>query len=209
VLARTLEDIREGMSEREVAAMLSINALRAGAQGVAFSPLAQVGKMAAYPHGGAGDARIKKGDCLLIDFGYTMDDYPSDLTRTVFVGEPSAAMRNIYEVVRAANAAGVAACKPGVTCEHIDRVTRKVIESAGYGKYFTHRTGHGLGLEGHEAPYIVEGDTTVLEEGMLFTVEPGIYVEGVGGVRIEDNVIITKTGAESLTTFPRELSVIG
>ncbi len=208
VLARTLEEVHTGMSEREVAAALSINALKLGSEGVAFEPLVQVGLGAAYPHGGAGDRIISQGDVLLIDFGYTKADYPADITRTVFVGEPTPELRKIYAVVQAANAAGRAASKPGVLCQEVDRATRKVIDDAGYGKYFTHRTGHGLGLEGHEPPYIVEGDTTVLEPGMLFTIEPGIYIEGVGGVRIEDNMVITETGAESLTTFTRDLSTI-
>ena len=207
-LARTLEEVRPGMSEREVAAALTINALKLGSEGVAFEPLVQVGLSAAFPHGGAGDRVIANGDVLLIDFGYVMSDYPADLTRTVFVGEPSAEMRKIYATVQAANAAGRAACKPGVQCQDVDRATRKVIDDAGYGKYFTHRTGHGLGLEGHEPPYIVEGDTTVLKPGMLFTIEPGIYIEGMGGVRIEDNLVITETGVESLTTFTRDLQQV-
>ncbi len=209
VLARTLEEVKVGMSEREVAAMMSITAFKMGVQDVSFGPLVQVGKMSAFPHGGAGDTRIVKGDTLLIDFGYKHADYPADITRTFYVGEPSAEQRKIHELVKAANAAGRAAAKPGATGQDIDRATRKVIEDAGYGKYFTHRTGHGLGLEVHEAPYIVEGDTTVLKPGMLFTIEPGIYIEGVGGVRIEDNVVITESGADVLTSFSRDLNVIG
>jgi Xaa-Pro aminopeptidase len=173
--------------------------------GVAFSPLVQAGLSAAFPHGNAGDRKVQMGDVLLIDFGYTMDDYPADITRTVVVGTPSAEIKRIYETVKAANAAARAIAKPGSTCQEVDRAARAVIEAAGYGKYFTHRTGHGLGLEGHEAPYIVEGNATVLQPGMMFTIEPGVYIEGVGGVRIEDNVVITETGHDCLTTFEREL----
>jgi Xaa-Pro dipeptidase len=111
-------------------------------------------------------------------------------------------------VVKQANEAGRAAVRPGTTCEDVDRAAREVIEQAGYGKYFTHRTGHGLGLEGHESPYIVKGNKTVLQPGMTFTVEPGIYIEGKGGVRIEDDVVVTKDGGESLTTFNRDLTVV-
>jgi Xaa-Pro dipeptidase len=205
VLADVLEEIKPGMTEREIAGMLSTNALRRGAMGVAFSPLVQAGLSAAFPHGNAGDRKVQMGDVLLIDFGYTMDDYPADITRTVVVGTPSAEIKRIYETVKAANAAARAIAKPGSTCQEVDRAARAVIEAAGYGKYFTHRTGHGLGLEGHEAPYIVEGNATVLQPGMMFTIEPGVYIEGVGGVRIEDNVVITETGHDCLTTFEREL----
>lgn len=200
-----LEEVKEGQTEREIAGMLSATAIRRGAHGVAFSPLVQIGLSAAFPHGNAGDRKLQAGDVLLIDFGYTMDDYPADITRTVVFGTPSDETKRMYAAVQAANAAGRAIAKPGVECQAVDRACRAVIEAAGYGKYFTHRTGHGLGLEGHEPPYIVEGDSTVLQPGMMFTIEPGVYIEGVGGVRIEDNVVITADGCESLTTFEREL----
>jgi len=144
----------------------------------------------------------------VIDFGAVVDGYGSDITRTIAIGEPDAELRAIYEVVKAANAAGRAAARPGTTGEAVDRAARAVIASASYGSYFTHRTGHGLGLEGHEPPYMVQGDTTPLQPGMTFTVEPGIYLAGKGGVRIEDDVLITNEGSESLTTLSRELIVI-
>ena len=126
------------------------------------------------------------------------------------VGQPpSAEFKKIYETVKQANAAGRAMAKPSVSGQDIDRATRKVIVEAGYGEYFTHRTGHGLGLEGHEPPYMVEGNAVPLEVGNTFTIEPGIYVPGLGGVRIEDDMVITAHGAESLTTYDRELRVIG
>jgi len=145
---------------------------------------------------------------VVIDFGLTIADYSSDITRTIAIGEPSEEMRVIHDIVKAANAAGRAAAKPGATGEDVDRAARSVIEAAGYGEYFTHRTGHGLGLEGHEPPYMVAGDTTVLRPGMTFTVEPGIYIPGKGGVRIEDDVLITEEGSQSLTTFTRDLVVV-
>jgi Xaa-Pro aminopeptidase len=125
------------------------------------------------------------------------------------VGQAAEEIKKIYELVKQANAAGRAAAGPGVTGQDVDRAARKVIVDAGYGQHFTHRTGHGLGLEGHEPPYIVEGNMVPLEVGNTFTVEPGIYVPGLGGVRIEDDLLITASGAESLTTYDRELRVIG
>ncbi len=208
VLTRTLEDIHDGMRERDVAGLLMSRMLQGGADMLAFSPLIQTGPSGANPHAGAGDRILAKGDLLIMDFGLTMGDYSSDLTRTIAIGNPDDELRTIYETVKAANAAGRAAAKPGVTCQDVDRATRAVIEAAGYGEYFTHRTGHGLGLEGHEPPYIVEGNTLVLQPGMTFTIEPGIYVPGKGGVRIEDNVVITETGCGSLTTFTRDPVIV-
>lgn len=207
VLAETLEEIRPGLTERQVAAMLNERASKLGAES-GFPALIQTGPSAAFPHGTAGDRVIRQGDMLLMDFGFYLGDYPSDITRTVAVGEPAAEMRKIYDVVKAANAAARAAVRPGARCADIDAAARNVIESAGYGPYFTHRTGHGLGLEIHEPPYMVKGDPRPLEPGMVFTIEPGIYVEGQGGVRIEDNIVVTDTGGESLTTFTRDLVIL-
>jgi Xaa-Pro dipeptidase len=208
VLARTLEEVKPGMTEQQVANIMTTNALKMGAQDVAFGALIQTGMSAAFPHGGAGERVLQAGDLMVMDFGYRVDDYPADLTRTIAIAQPpSDELKRIYEIVKAANAAGRAAVKPGVRCQDVDRATRAVIEQAGYGKYFTHRTGHGLGLDVHEPPFMVEGDTTVLQPGMIFTVEPGIYIEGVGGVRIEDNMLVTENGGESLTTFTRDMIV--
>lgn len=207
-LTRTLEDIRPGMAERQVAAVLMNRMLEAGAENLPFPPLIQAGPSGANPHAGAGDRVIAAGDLLIMDFGLTLNDYSSDITRTIAVGEPSSEMKRVYDTVKAANAAGRAAVKPDVTCASVDQAARDVIEAAGYGEYFTHRTGHGLGLEGHEPPYIVAGNDLVLQPGMTFTVEPGIYLPGKGGVRIEDNVVVTEAGCESLTTFTRDLVVL-
>ncbi|MEO6064066.1 MAG: Xaa-Pro peptidase family protein [Thermoflexales bacterium] len=208
VLSECLEEIRPGMTERQVGRMLNERASRLGARS-GFAALIQTGHSAAFPHGEAGDRVLQKGEMLLMDFGFYVGDYPSDITRTVAIGEPSARMREIYAVVQAANAAGRAAVRPGVRCEEVDSAARAVIEAAGFGKYFSHRTGHGLGLEIHEPPYMVRGNKQVIEPGMVFTIEPGIYIEGLGGVRIEDNVVVTATGGESLTTFTRDLLVLG
>jgi len=131
--------------------------------------------------------------------------YAADITRTFAIGELEEELARVYEVVRAANGAGRAAAGPGVVAEEVDRAARALIEEAGYGEYFIHRTGHGLGLEVHEPPFIVAGNGRALEPGMTFTVEPGVYLPGRGGVRIEDDVLVTPGGAESLTTFPRGL----
>lgn len=207
-LTQTLSEIREGMTERQVANHLVGAMLAAGAQGLPFEPLVQSGPSGANPHGASGDRPLRRGDMIVIDFGLTVDGYSSDITRTIAIGEPDAEMRAVYEVVKAANAAGRNAARPGATGETVDRAARSVVEAAGYGQYFTHRTGHGLGLEGHEPPYMVAGDTTPLRPGMTFTVEPGIYIPGKGGVRIEDDVLITEDGSQSLTSFTRDLVVV-
>ena len=209
VLEETVPKIRVGMMEKEVAAELLVGLFRAGSEALPFDPLVQTGPTGATPHASSGDRRLAEGDLLIIDMGARVKGYVSDLTRTFAVGAISEKARDIYEVVRQANAAGRAASQPGALCQDVDRAARRVIDEADYGEYFIHRTGHGIGLEGHEPPYLVEGDTLPLQPGMTFTVEPGIYIQGVGGVRIEDNVVITENGAETLTTFSRDLITVG
>ncbi len=209
VLEATLPAIRTGMTEREVAAELMVGLLRAGTETVPFEPLVQTGPTGASPHAAAGDRRLAAGHLLIIDFGARVNGYVSDITRTFAIGQVDEEAQRIYRLVQEANRAGREAAAPDVPCQEVDRAARRVIAGAGYGDYFTHRTGHGLGLQGHEPPYIVEGNERPLRPGMTFTVEPGIYVPGLGGVRIEDDVVITPSGAESLTTFPRQLLHIG
>ena len=204
-----LDVIRVGLTERQIANELMVALMRRGAETLAFEPLIQSGPNAALPHVAAGDRVIQSGDVLLLDFGVTIEGYTSDITRTFVIGTANEEIKKIYELVKHANAAGRAAARPGATGQEVDRAARRVIADAGYGQYFTHRTGHGLGLEGHEPPYMVEGNDVPLEVGNTFTVEPGIYVPGLGGVRIEDDVLITDNGAVSLTTYNRELTVIG
>jgi len=207
-LTATLSQLRPGMSEREVAALLTVETLRAGSETLPFEPIVVAGPNAASPHAGPSDRPIQPGETVVIDGGASVGGYASDITRTVAVGGLTAEMVRVYEVVRAANEAGRRAAAPGVEAQAVDRAARAVIEEAGYGALFIHRTGHGLGLETHEPPYIVEGNRQRLEAGMTFTVEPGVYLPGYGGVRIEDDVVITPAGAESLTTFPRELMTL-
>ena len=202
-LQKTLAHFQPGMTEREIAAQLKIAILEGGAENVSFDPIVSAGPNSANPHAAPGDRPVQSGDFLLFDCGVYFEGYASDLTRTFPVGEMEAEMHTIYEMVRRANAAGRAFARPGVTCAAVDAAVRRVIEEAGYGQYFTHRTGHGLGMQIHEAPYIVAGNERVLQPGMTFTIEPGIYLPGRNGVRIEDDVVVTAGGCESLTGYPR------
>jgi Xaa-Pro dipeptidase len=204
-LQQWLPEVRPGMTEREATRRLIQACFAAGADALAFEPIVVAGPNAALPHATPSDRPMGPGELMIVDFGVIVDGYVSDLTRTFVLGEPDPETARIYEVVREANAAGRAAVRPGIPAEAVDRAARAVIEAAGYGAYFPHRTGHGLGLEVHEPPYLVAGDATPLQPGMIFTVEPGIYLPGKGGVRIEDVVVVTETGGESLTAFPREL----
>jgi Xaa-Pro dipeptidase len=145
---------------------------------------------------------------LMIDFGARVEGYVSDITRTFALGEIKEEMKRVYDVVKDANEAGKNAVAVGVQCAEVDQAARSVIEEAGYGKYFLHRTGHGIGLEGHEGPYISGDNSLLLSEGMTFTIEPALYIPNQGGVRIEDNVVVTAEGVECLSSYPRELQVI-
>ncbi len=207
-LADTLEKVRAGMTEKEIAAELQVACLRYGAEGQPFEPIVLAGARSALPHGAPSDRPIRAGQLLLFDFGVSVGGYVSDITRTFALDEVDDELKRIYDIVLRANEAGRAAAKPGVEIQEVDRAARKVIASAGYGEFFTHRLGHGLGLACHEAPFACEGDRTVLEPGMVFTIEPGIYLPNKGGVRIEDDVVITADGCESLTSFDRALRVI-
>lgn len=204
-----LPHIKIGQTEKQIAAQLVQALNNAGSEALPFAPIVSSGPNAASPHAVPTNRPIQAGELLIIDWGAVVDDYPSDLTRTFAVGEISAELRQLYETVVAANAAGKAACTPSATCSAVDEAARGVITAAGYGEYFIHRTGHGLGLEVHEAPSMMSGNTQRLVEGMTFTVEPGIYLPGVGGARVEDDVVITADGHRSLTSFPRELLVVG
>ncbi len=206
-LRSVLAQMRPGMTEREVAGLLMGEILRGG-EGLPFEPIVVAGPNAASPHAVPSDRPIRPGEPIVIDCGAVMGGYVSDITRTVAFGGLPEEMMRVYEVVRRANEAGRATVRPGRAAQAVDRAARAVIREAGYGDYFIHRTGHGLGLEVHEPPYIVEGNRLPLQVGMTFTVEPGVYLPGVGGVRIEDDVLVTPEGAETLTLFPRDLIVV-
>lgn len=203
-LREVADVIRPGRTDLEIAAELKIAFLQAGAGRMSFEPIVVAGPESASPHATPSGRLIKSGDLILIDCGVTYQGYAADITRTFAVGPVAPQLERVYEIVKEANAAGRAAVRPGVPAQEVDRAARQIIARAGYGKYFAHRTGHGLGLEVHEPPYIVEGNEDLLQPGMIFTIEPGIYLPGQGGVRIEDDVLVTPQGAETLTTFPRD-----
>ncbi|MGA8114108.1 MAG: aminopeptidase P family protein [Actinocatenispora sp.] len=193
-----------GRLEREVAADLAELLRRYGHEQVDFTIVAS-GPNAANPHHEAGDRVIQSGDTVVLDFGGLRHGYGSDTTRTVHVGEPGAEVREVHEVVRAAQQAAFEAVAPGVECQRIDRVARQIITDAGYGEYFIHRTGHGIGVTTHEPPYLVEGESQQLVPGMCFSIEPGIYLPGRFGVRIEDIVTVTDAGGRCLNSTDRQL----
>ncbi len=206
-LGTAIDAIRIGMTERQLAQIWN-DAIRAQGSTPSFETIVASGPNSANPHHSNTDRPFAEGDLIILDGGAWYDGYASDITRTVAVGAAGEETRRIYEAVLAANKAGRAACAPGVTGETIDRAARREIEERGFGPQFVHRTGHGLGMEIHEPPYIVSGSTGELPVGATFTIEPGVYVSGVGGVRIEDDMIITERGAESLTSFERCLIVV-
>jgi len=209
-LEATIPLIKVGMTERELSSELVVQLLKHGSEPeMPFSPIVSGGPNAANPHASPSDRRLQIGDLLVVDWGAAYDGYISDLTRTFGVGEVDDEYRKIHKIVQEANAAGRAAGKPGVPCANVDIAARTVIEKAGYGEFFTHRTGHGIGMEGHEEPYMRGDNMQILEPGMAFTVEPGIYLPNRNGVRIEDNVVITETGSDVLSDMPREIRVIG
>jgi Xaa-Pro dipeptidase len=209
-LEATIPLIKTGMTEKELAAELVVQLLKQGSEPeLPFSPIVSGGPNSANPHASPTERKLQAGDLLVIDWGATVDGYISDLTRTFAVGQVEAEFEKIHELVQEANAAGRAAGKPGIPCADVDKAAREVIESAGYGQYFTHRTGHGIGMEAHEEPYMRGDNMQILEPGMAYTVEPGIYLAGRNGVRVEDNVVVTETGSESLSDMPREMRVVG
>jgi Xaa-Pro dipeptidase len=208
-LEETIAGVQPGLTERRIVTLLLSAMANAGSEGNAFDPIVLGGPNSALPHGIPSDRALQDGDLLLFDFGAASNGYLADITRTFAVGKVDPELVKVYETVLAANQAGIRAAKPGVPAQEVDRAARKVIVDAGYGEYFLHRTGHGLGIDAHEGPYIREGNGQLLEPGMVFTVEPGIYLPGKGGVRIEDDVLVTATGVDVLTSFPKAFKVIG
>jgi Xaa-Pro dipeptidase len=205
-LLLTLQSFALGMTERELSAELTLQLLRQGSDSeFPFPPIVSAGENSANPHATPSDRPIQTGDLLVIDWGATYKGYISDLTRTFAIEPVAEEFDKIAGLVVQANAAGRTACRPGVSAELVDRAARDVVEQAGYGRNFFHRTGHGIGMESHEDPYIRTGNPLALQPGMCFTIEPGIYLSGRGGVRVEDNVMITEEGVECFSNLPREL----
>ncbi len=193
------------MTELDVAAELEYQARRFGARALSFPAIVAVGPRAALPHATPTAAKLKSSDFVLIDWGANSGLYMSDLTRILVSGKISPKLRKVYGVVLTAQLAAIDAIRPGVTCEYVDRVARKMIAKAGFGRAFGHGLGHGTGLEIHEAPRLAAGQKTKLRPGMIVTVEPGIYLPGWGGVRLEDDILVTRTGHEVLSDVPKQL----
>jgi Xaa-Pro aminopeptidase len=196
-----------GRRERDIGADLAGLLRNHGHSEVDFTVVGS-GPNGANPHHEVSERTIQEGDMVVLDFGGLQDGYGSDTTRTVHVGEPTGEEREVFEVVRRAQQAAFEAVRPGIACQEIDRVARKVITDAGYGEYFIHRTGHGIGLTTHEPPYMVEGETRALEPGMCFSIEPGIYLPGRFGVRIEDIVTVTEDAGRRLNNTSHELHIV-
>lgn len=204
-LAKTLEEPVVGKTEKELAAKLTINLLLQGSGEFPFPPIVAAGKNSADPHATPTDHIINSGELLLFDWGASFNGYASDITRTFAVGDVEPIFYEIAKTVETANSHGRTAIKPGITAGSIDRATRDIITKSGYGPFFTHRTGHGLGMDAHESPFIFGENEQILEPGMVFTIEPGIYLPDKGGIRIEDNVVVLDNGAQTLTDMPRNL----
>lgn len=206
VLEEGIKSVKVGMTELELTAHLETLMRQFGADGPSFSTIVLSGEKAALPHGTPGNRKFQKGDFLLIDMGVTKDNYCSDTTRTFVIGEPTEKQQQIYDIVLQSNEAGIAASKANAPLKTFDIAARDVIEEAGYGEYFNNRVGHGLGIEVHEEPSVHGKNEQLAATGLVYTVEPGIYIPGYGGVRIEDTVYINEDGEpEVLTKFPKQL----
>ncbi len=208
-LSEVLETIRVGTTEREIERRLTAALFAHGAEGSAFGPLVGAGANSAKPHCVARDVGLEDGDALLIDFGARWGGFAADITRTFFVGSASDEAQAVYETVRAANARGHEVTRAGVTAHQVDDAVQGVLEASPFADRIRTKTGHGLGREVHEAPYIMRGNHAELPAGAVFTNEPGLYAPGKFGVRIEDDILVTGTGCRSLTTFPRDLRILG
>ena len=197
--------LKAGVTERDIAVALELFWLREGGEGLAFNPHIAFGEGTSHPHYQVTQRPLKKGEAVLIDIGVTLDHYHSDMTRVIFLDEPSAKMREIYQIVFEAYSKALALCKPGVKIGEVDRAARGWIEEKGFKEYFSHGLGHGVGLEIHEAPRVhslgLDANRPLIE-GMVLTIEPGIYLPKIGGVRLEDTIVITETGYENLTKRP-------
>ena len=203
-LLNTLQTVKPGQSELQISAELMVQLFRAGSEAeLPFAPIVSTGPNTANPHASPTDRVLQEGEMLLIDWGASFGGYFSDITRTFFCGEPNAEMKRIASLVESANAAARLGGRSGMPAGEVDQLARGVITQGGYGEYFTHRTGHGLGMEAHEPPYIYQGNPLVLDPGMVFTIEPGIYLPGKYGVRIEDDIVVEQAGFRSLTDLPR------
>lgn len=204
----TMKILKAGAEEQQLSLEMEFFMKRHGAEATGFDIIVASGSRSALPHGRASDKKIETGDFVLIDFGSRFKGYHSDQTRTVFCGSSSSEQRKIYEIVKTAHDRAIEKIRPGILICEVDQAARDYIQSQGYGEYFGHGTGHGIGLAVHEDPMVNGENQDLLQEGMVFTIEPGIYIPGWGGVRIEDMVRVTSTGAEVLTYLPTEFQEI-
>jgi Xaa-Pro aminopeptidase len=204
-LLSVLDLIKPGVSEKTIARELEIEMIRRGAEGRSFDFIVASGERGSMPHGRASDKLISSDELVTIDFGAVLNGFNSDETVTVAVGRPEDRLCRIYSVVKEAHDLAIAAVKPGIACCELDRIAREHIKSSGYGEYFGHGLGHGLGLEIHEKPVISPRTNLLVEAGMVFTIEPGIYIPGLGGVRIEDTLAVTEQGCRLLTQMSKDL----
>lgn len=208
IFERGLKVLRAGMKEVDVAAEMELAARRGGADGMSFDTIVASGARSALPHGRASTQAIRPGAFVVCDFGVILSGYCSDQTRTVWVGSVPKDARRIYEAVREAQQAASEAVRPGIAVGEVDAAARKVLKKAGLGRYFTHSTGHGVGLEIHESPRVASGQREILQAGMVITIEPGVYFPGKWGIRIEDMVVVTAGGCEALTPTDKELIAV-
>lgn len=204
-LTATIKTIRAGQTERGIAARLEYEMRSRGADGLSFETIVAAKANGSKPHYRAGEEQIAKGKPLLIDWGARVNGYCADMTRTFSLGSWNKKMREVYEIVLEAHLVAIDAARPGITCAALDAVARRVISDAGYGGQFGHGLGHGIGLDIHEGPRVMATSQTVLEPGMVITIEPGVYLPGVGGVRIEDDILLTDRGARNLCSLPKSL----
>lgn len=203
-----IDALDEGISEMEVLAKIEFELKKKGIREMSFSTMVLFGEKSGDPHGNPGDRKLKAGDMVLFDLGVVLDGYCSDITRTVAYKSVTDKQKEIYQTVLKAEKASLAISKPGTRIGDLDQVARDIITASGYGDYFPHRIGHGLGINVHEFPSMSHLNEGILKAGMIYTIEPGIYLPGLGGVRIEDDVLITADGCETLTNFPKELQII-
>lgn len=205
VMNQVLKIIKPGISERELAFFVESKLKENGAEDLSFKPIIASGPHTSSPHHNTGERKLVPGDLVTLDIGGLFNGYCSDMTRTFFLGKAPDEVKKIYNLVREANEAGFQAVREGIACEKVDEAARRVIAEGGYGEYFVHRTGHGIGMDIHEEPYIVSGNQEILRPGMTFSIEPGIYLPGRYGVRIEDIVGLSPQGAVRFNNFPRQL----
>jgi Xaa-Pro aminopeptidase len=205
VVNRAIKFLKPGVTEIEIAAEIEYQMKELGASGPSFPSIVAFGRHAALPHARPTSKRLRKSELVVLDLGVILGNYCSDITRTVHVGRASQRVRDWYRAVQDANQSATAAVHAGVACQDVDAAARNVLKQRGLDTYFVHSTGHGLGLEVHEAPRVARGQSIRLEAGNVITIEPGVYVEGVGGIRIEDDVVVGIQGSEVLTRIPRDL----